>query len=212
MDGFAITQQGGPSAASGRTRHYYPRNNTCLISLTKRGGSFIKKFIPRKAYMAGADRDTGVPPNPSVIELVQKIRSDVCNELNSKPRLEDKRGPYQVLECPSCEGFMSKPVCLPCGHSLCKSCIERPSEATRTSLLCPSCGNTCSKIPLSFQNGRSPTVILQSISEKWYPRLLECCAIREEGNKLATEKRISEAIAKYTTALEIGIVNSRGRN
>lgn len=215
MDGLGITQQGrGPSAASsGRIRHSYhqsiPKDTRCLVSLTKRGGSFIKRFIHRnKAYMSAA----AMPPTtPAVVELVQKIRGDVCTELDRlKPRLDEGKGitdggPYQVLECPSCDGFMNKPICLPCGHSLCKSCIERPSDSTRTSLLCPSCGQSCSKIPLGFQNGRSPTFILQRVSEKWYPQLLECCTIRQEGNKLANEKKIVEAIGKYTAALETGI-------
>ena len=64
------------------------------------------------------------------------------------------------LDCGYCIGFMVQPVCLPCGHSVCKSCLDKTMVggggavgASDHLLACPSCGHTFPTVPLGFSGG-----------------------------------------------------------
>ena len=189
----------GVDSPTDKTRHSpgqsSRRKNACLLSLTKKGGNFLCQLLPGNHYMAGAG---------SVSALVQRMVSDLQAEITNKPPATTITEPRHLLECPACDGFTSKPVCLPCGHSVCKSCLEKPSERAKDHGTCSCCKALFPKVPYGFQKPRCSTLLLQNISEKWYPTLSECCTLREEGNRLANEKKTLEAIAQYTKALERG--------
>ena len=170
-----------------------------LCSLTKKGGDYLSKAV-RHGMAAVSPLP---PPSPIARRLVQQMITDLRAEMNTVPSVVVSE-PYQLLECPSCEGFMNKPICLPCGHSLCKSCLERPSDKYKNTIICSCCKNTFNKIPVGFQKCRSSTVLLQKVSVKWYPILLECCNLREKGNSTAHGRNLSDAILQYTRALETG--------
>lgn len=110
----------------------------------------------------------------------------------------------QLLECSSCSGFMSQPVCLPCGHSACRSCLDRPSEQAGSVVSCPQCNERHSKIPLGSSSPRKTTLLLQNLQQKWFPSVLECCRHREEGNRFAQEGDFPMAIECYNRAVTTG--------
>lgn len=109
------------------------------------------------------------------------------------------------LDCPNCEGFMAQPVCLPCGHSLCKSCIEKTMKLG--GVVCPKCMQPVPKDYLMNKDGtqsRRPTVILQNLFQKLYPQWVESCKYREEGNMFANEGDFPLAIHWYDKAVSTG--------
>lgn len=135
------------------------------------------------------------------------------------------------LDCAYCIGFMVQPVCLPCGHSVCKSCLDKTmvgGGAGDQLLACPCCGHTFPIVPLGFGgagssssssaserrsnsainnaggNGRRPTVILQNALQKWYPNWVESGRHKDEGNVFANEGDFPMAVHWYSKALQTG--------
>lgn len=135
-----------------------------------------------------------------------------------------------IVSCNNCGGFMVQPVCMPCGHSVCKACIEKSTMLSGDNLVCPKCSNTCPKIPTTISSSpdlrdrnamhlersadseliskqyRTPTLTLQNAFCKWYPKWVESCQCREEGNKYANLGDFVLATRWYTQALETGTV------
>ena len=107
--------------------------------------------------------------------------------------------------CPLCRCLMMRPVCLPCGHSLCKPCLARSTirvfdDCTR----CPRCLQSWPVLPPGMTEERRPTLLLQNVFMRWYPGWAECCKYREEGNRFAQEGDFSSAVHYYNKALETG--------
>lgn len=110
--------------------------------------------------------------------------------------------------CPSCQCLMIRPVCLPCGHSLCKPCLARsPSRFSGTSARCPRCYQSWPVVSPGMNEERKPTLVLQNAFMRWYPGWAECCKYREEGNRFAQEGDYPLAVHWYNKALETGIFN-----
>ena len=64
------------------------------------------------------------------------------------------------LDCAYCIGFMVQPVCLPCGHSVCKSCLDKTMVGGGGAgggqlLACPCCGHTFPTVPLGFSGANT---------------------------------------------------------
>ncbi|CAI8051112.1 LON peptidase N-terminal domain and RING finger protein 3, partial [Geodia barretti] len=122
--------------------------------------------------------------------------------------------------CPLCRCLMIRPVCLPCGHSLCKPCLARStnnplfcgSGRHRTDPVCarcPRCQQSWPVVPPGMEEDRRPTVVLQNAFIRWYPGWAECCKYREEGNRFAQEGNFALAVQYYHKALETGIPDHR---
>lgn len=130
-----------------------------------------------------------------------------------------------IVSCNICGGFMVKPVCMPCGHSVCKACTEKSTMLSGENLVCPKCNQTFPKIPKALSpppdwreeegvseatppkqqpQRRVPTLTLQNAFCKWYPQWVESCQCREEGNKYANQGDFVLAAEWYTRALETG--------
>ena len=108
---------------------------------------------------------------------------------------------HRLLDCSNCEGYMAHPVCLPCGHSLCKSCMERGGGVAS----CPRCMQSWPRAPPGGDGDRRPTVVLQHVLQKWFSRRLEACQHREEGNRFALEGDFPLAVHWYNKAVETGM-------
>lgn len=134
-----------------------------------------------------------------------------------------------IVSCNTCGGFMVQPVCMPCGHSVCKACTEKSTMMSGDNLICPKCNQTFPKIPKAISassewggEGAGPgnnasassevkckqhritTLTLQNAFCKWYPQWVESCRYREEGNKYANQGDFNSAIQWYTQALGTG--------
>lgn len=109
--------------------------------------------------------------------------------------------------CPLCRCLMMRPVCLPCGHSLCKPCLARSiSRFFGNCAHCPRCRQTWPVVPPGVNDERKPTLVLQNAFMRWYPGWAECCKYREEGNRYAQEGDFPLAVYFYNKALETGVL------
>ena len=107
--------------------------------------------------------------------------------------------------CPLCRCLMIRPVCLPCGHSLCKPCLARStSRFFGDCAHCPRCRQSWPVVPPGMTEDRRPTLVLQNAFMRWYPGWAECCKYREEGNRFAQEGDYPLAVHHYNKALETG--------
>lgn len=136
--------------------------------------------------------------------LSRRLVSQMTRELVSLAPDTTSRETYDAMDCVGCRGFMSQPVCLPCGHSHCKTCLDRPSDQARDSIVCLICKESHPKLPLGFTTSRKPTLLLQDLSQKWYPLMASACQLREEGNKCARENDFESALGHYQKAVETG--------
>lgn len=111
----------------------------------------------------------------------------------------------QLLDCCSCEGFIAVSVCLPCGHSLCRSCLERLSRAAHAAVpACPRCGERWPRDPPGIEGGRKATLCLHNAFQRWYPDRVESCRLRDEGTDFAGEGDFPRAVQRYSEALASG--------
>lgn len=102
------------------------------------------------------------------------------------------------FDCLYCEGFMAQPVCLPCGHSMCKTCTDK--LANTRSGACPKCKEPITSCP----SGRTPTLMMRDTLTKCFPEWLESCQFREVGNTFANEGDFPIAIEWYNKAISTG--------
>ena len=161
----------------------------------------------------------------------QPTRSEAASENNS---LEHQRNApagainsnLRHLDCAYCTGFMVQPVCLPCGHSVCKSCLEKTTVGGDL-LACPNCSQTFPRVPVGFGSNNSsssggelrsglgsrassdtdcrrPTLMLQNALFKWYPEWVESAKHKDEGNVFANEGDFPMAVEWYNRALQTG--------
>lgn len=107
----------------------------------------------------------------------------------------------KLLDCSSCDGYMTHPVCLPCGHSLCQLCLDKSTDT----IICPTCHDSCPVKPVGFTTPRKPTILLQSWCVKRFPNEVECCKWRGLGNKYAKENNFHMSIQYYNKAVETGM-------
>lgn len=112
--------------------------------------------------------------------------------------------------CFLCRFLMVRPVCLPCGHSLCKSCLARSTnhihltESDPNSIRCPRCQQMWPEVPPGMGGERRSTITLQNAFIRWYPAWSRCCKFREEGNRFAQEGDFTKAVDSYNKALDAG--------
>ena len=66
--------------------------------------------------------------------------------------------------CPSCQKLLHSPVSTTCGHTFCRSCLQK---LTKNSKNCPVC-----ELSFDFSNNPAITYTIQSFIEKNYPK--EC--------------------------------------
>lgn len=136
-----------------------------------------------------------------MLQMISKLRQELETAL---PRSECCTSRPQtvknLLECCCCEGFMSHPVCIPCGHTVCRSCLNRAGSV----VTCPKCNEKHSKLPFGGESPRKTTLILTNLQQKLNPAALSCCRHREEGNKFAQEGDFPLAVEAYDKAADSG--------
>ena len=195
----ALTPRSSPYQSSIPTPRGSPR--PCQY-LKTRGASILHKLVAMATCSA---RSKGLV-NKMKEELSKLLPvSDIVTPLPPPPSSPSPSLPLPLLSCSTCQGHMIKPVCLPCGHSHCVSCLKRSSELHKTSLTCSRCQETHPQVPVGFESPRKPTLILQTVSLKHYPvEMSVCCEERERGNEFAQSGDFEMALLHYNKALETG--------
>ncbi|CAL8264153.1 unnamed protein product [Lota lota] len=129
--------------------------------------------------------------NSPGVEYVEMVASEGC------PDAATGCG-YEAWSCRICLAFLFEPVTLPCGHSLCKKCLERANR--EKPVCCKECGDTSE---LNDVQRYRVNVVLGNILCKWFPTQCQAAELRREGNSLYADKKMEEALGKYNEALLI---------
>lgn len=156
-------------------------------------------------------------------QLVQSLKQrelltlTVSPPSSSSPSSPSQSSYSNTVSCMNCQGFMVQPVCMPCGHSVCKGCLGKSTMLLGDNIVCPACAHSFPRNPEQLEAGRDetasdsgllhcrmPTLTLQNAFRKWYPLWVESCRCREEGNKHANQGNHDLATEWYTRALESG--------
>lgn len=116
-----------------------------------------------------------------------------------------------ALKCSCCSGLIMDPVCFPCGHSTCKTCIDKlptpPLAFGQQGRMveCPQCRQPWSVyIGSNGERRRNPTVVLTSLWNKHLAAQCKAAGLKEKGNKFATEGDYSRAVESYSQSLVAG--------
>ncbi|CAL8358381.1 unnamed protein product [Merluccius merluccius] len=107
--------------------------------------------------------------------------------------------------CRACLGFLSEPVTLPCGHSLCRKCLKKRGETGETETemetpvrRCEECGDASEPDDV---RGYRVNVVLGGILCKWFPARWRAVELRRQGNGLHADGKTEEALGKYNEAV-----------
>lgn len=172
-----------------------------LLSSARRAGP-EKTLRPSSllSYMASrSSRDTAL--------LLRQLKRDLELAIGASDVLRDGGDTQASLtDCSHCFGFMAHSLCLPCGHSMCKTCCAKScTSCTSGAVVCATCKKTWPKtMPGTSGRERIPTIIAQTLFQKWFPLWVESAKHREEGNTFAGEGDYPLAVVSYDRALETG--------
>lgn len=182
MDGGVLTQGGHytedtepPLLATPLTICYYLYTELCAQLTSRLSRAMSKKSSVQSRALLDISRD--------------KLSTSVGHVKSLSPTNNS------LFDCLYCEGFMADPVCLSCGHSICKTCISKVSNR-----LCLKC-----KEPVTVnQSHRKPTFMVRNLLQKYFPGWIESYRFREVGNKYANSGDFQLAIEWYDKAIGTG--------
>lgn len=140
----------------------------------------------------GGGDERGKSRGHSAVPLAGRTSSIEMNSGASKQLVAD---PWS---CTSCLGVLCEPITLPCGHSICTSCVYKDK---RNHPVCRKCGADYSRY--NVKNART-NVLVKSLCQKYWGAELIVIKLRTKGNALFQEAKVPEAIAIYTHATELG--------
>lgn len=158
--------------------------------------------IPQEELMAPAPAD----PNPT---------SSCCAAALKKAGEAAAVAPevWDGFKCRKCQGFLSDPVSLWCGHTFCKLCLERGRAADRR---CALCGVKLSALMVASGRARGSrrsgsqaplqlrvNVVLSGLLRKLFPGPALASQLRHEGNRLYRERQVEAALLKYNEAVRL---------
>ena len=115
-----------------------------------------------------------------------------------------------ALKCCCCSGLIMDPVCFPCGHSTCKTCIDKlpspplASEQQGKMVECPQCRQPWSVHVGSGERRRHPTVLVTRLWNKHLTAQHTAAGLKEKGNTYATEGDYLRAVESYSQSLMAG--------
>lgn len=99
-------------------------------------------------------------PHSSSVHSPDRTQATITNSGTARNSAHPINMNLRHLDCGYCIGFMVQPVCLPCGHSVCKSCLDKTmvgggGVSGDHLLACPRCGHTFPNVPLGFSGPHS---------------------------------------------------------
>ena len=144
-----------------------------------------------KAYGVGSS------PTPDrlcnlVASLVEIVKIDTGDTVKTGSNQKDEE---DMFTCSLCQSLWSEPVTLRCGHTFCRTCLEkdRPKRCRR-----------CMADVNSTVASLKTNVLLSRTVEKWFPGQLAAVRLKQEGNSLFGQKKLQRAIGAYTKAIQHG--------
>lgn len=101
-----------------------------------------------------------------------------------------------LFTCLICRGLLKEPVTIPCGHTYCRSCLEKGQSK--------SCKN-CGVVHYYLNVSRLKTNFLISrVVQQWFPSECRAADLKSKGNTFMERHKFERAIVLYSEALELG--------
>lgn len=154
-----------------------------------RGGQFSKAFESyTKAFRTGK-----VSPGRLkhlVTALINNVNSDSANSSNTGSMTK-----CYMFTCVLCRGLLNDPLTIPCGHSFCRTCLEKEKSNT-----CKVCGVDHYGLKLA---SIKTNVVLSSVICKWFEKESKAAKLRAEGNAFFERQDFKSAIKAYSEALSL---------
>ena len=145
-----------------------------------------------KAYGVGGSCPTPDRLSNLVASLVEIVKIDTG--FTSKTSQKDEE---DIFTCSLCQSLWSEPVTLRCGHTFCRTCLEKDHPNFKR---CRRCMADVNSTVASLKTN----VLLSRTVEKWFPAQLAAVRLKQEGNLLFGQKKLERAIGAYTRAIEHG--------
>ncbi|KAH9513489.1 LON peptidase N-terminal domain and RING finger protein 3 [Bulinus truncatus] len=159
-----------------------------LADSLARGGNFSKAFQTyRFAYRYG--KVTPEKLKHLVAGLIETVKQDSNNVISQT------RKKAWLFTCGICFGLLCDPVTIPCGHTFCRSCIERDKSKS-----CELCGIIHYRLK---QRNLNSNVVITNLIDKWFPNECKATRLKKEGNDFFFNKDYSNAIQIYSNAIDI---------
>ncbi|XP_075394263.1 LON peptidase N-terminal domain and RING finger protein 3 isoform X2 [Tenrec ecaudatus] len=157
-------------------------------------------------------------------DLAAKVpKSEAASQVPGCAMAPEEAGPagatevWDGFQCRKCQGFLSDPVSLSCGHTFCKLCLEYGRAADRCCALCGVkflAGLTAAgRARGTWWAGPPPpttpppplrvNVVLRGLLGKWFPGPARASQLRHEGNRLFRERQVEAALLKYNEAVRL---------
>ena len=132
--------------------NWIPHKNDCVM---------CKKYFQK--CKGGAKRKCtkgrGRPPKTFVLEQNNLIPLKSIFAQTSKPRMQQLVAPNPLTFCKFCKEMLDDPVCGPCEHSFCRSCLLMKWQQLQQPVFCPECSCELTSSNISAP----PLVLLQLI-------------------------------------------------
>ena len=116
-------------------------------------------------------------------ETPEQPQEDRVTDETSKEDVLEKSALLDDLSCPICFRLLYEPLCLPCGHTYCRSCLGKALSA-KASQECPTC-----RAPVVVDTSVAlVNVAIQRIMENHFPTELMQRASEEQEEALEKER------------------------
>lgn len=138
--------------------------------------------------------NTGATADNAVVTAVTDTEDDALQipaALDVSAILSDVE---QLLDCPICLSLYHQPICTPCGHTICRTCLKR---ALDTAPICPVCRSPCFVSPATAISN----VLLEDIIQRIIPLDKIQAREREIQQQLSVSTPISHGARHLQNAL-----------
>ncbi|XP_075040376.1 LON peptidase N-terminal domain and RING finger protein 3 [Mixophyes fleayi] len=130
-------------------------------------------------------------------DQLENVVSCLADQIRTKEALPVTRQEAKlgILTCKECQGLLSEPVTLLCGHTFCKKCLDNYQSRSQCKV--------CKLTQEGTEHNYKVNVVLGNIISKWFPCEVQALKLRQDGNALFKDNKLDEALDKYNEAIKL---------
>ena len=117
---------------------------------------------------------------------------DAMANLSTDGACQTKR--IDPFSCADCSSLWSEPVTLQCGHSYCRTCLQRLSDRK-----CKVCSHVTGYVKKLSQ--LKPNFLLSKVVDNWFKDQLKAVRLKNKGNEQFRKNKLNDALKYYNEAI-----------
>ena len=175
--------------------------SNCSDDISNLSPERLRHFVDALSRDAVSTNSSGVSKGKAKVAAALGTKSASAGSAAVVAAAAAEQAPPLVADpwsCTSCLGVLCEPVTLPCGHSICTSCLGKDK---RNHPVCRKCGADYGRYNVK---GACTNVLVKNLCQKYWGEELVLIRLRTKGNSLFQEAKVAEAIEVYTKAIELG--------